>query len=403
MNPKKIVIAYSGGLDTTAAIHFLKNYYNCEVHAYCGDLGQKEDWDNVEERAYKAGATSYIRENLQEHFVKDFVFEALKGNATYENNYLIGTPLARPVIIEGMVKYAHKIGADALSHGCTTKGNDQVRFELGSILLDNSLKQISPWRIWPYKSREDLLKYCDENNIEILHSKEDLLSHDENLVHYTTEGEYLEFLENPFNWDHAKWVESPEKAPNKIEKVIINFEKGIPTGINGNNYSPVEIIEKLNLIGGRNGVGMQDIIENRINGMKVRGVFENPALVILNTSHKFLECAVLNRDVQNIKDSLINTYGDIIYKGLWFSDEREIIQALIDKSQKSVTGDIEMSLIKGYAYASSVKSNYTLYSRDQVTLHEGDDYDQNDSQGFINTLSYRLLMESKRNKKIVED
>jgi len=400
MNPKKIVIAYSGGLDTTAAIHYLKNHFKCEVHAYCADLGQKEDWDNVEDRAYKAGADGYFKENLQEHFIKGFVFEALKGNAAYENNYLLGTPLARPAIVEGLVKYANSIGADTLSHGCTTKGNDQVRFELGTLILANSLKQVSPWRIWPYKSREDLLDYCSANNIEILHHKDDLLSHDENIVHYTTEGEYLEYLENPFDWHHAKWVTPPEQAPNKKEIVSIRFEKGIPVGINNMKCTPLEVIEKLNKIGGFNGVGMQDIIENRINGMKVRGVFENPALVILNIAHKFIECATLNSDVQRIKDSLIPTYGDIIYKGLWFSEERNVIQALMNKSQQYVTGEVDVALIKGYAYACAIRSDFTLYSRDQVTLHAGEDYNAEDSQGFINTLSYRLKMETIREAKL---
>lgn len=398
MKPRKIVIAYSGGLDTSAAVHFLKNYFKCEIHAYCADLGQNEDWDKVEKRAFKAGADSYKKENLQDHFINDFVFEALKGNGAYENNYLLGTPLARPAIVEGMIKYAHEIGADSLSHGCTTKGNDQIRFELGAILLDSNLKQISPWRIWPFKSREDLQEYCNQNNIEVLQNKDDLLSHDENLVHYTTEGEYLEYLENSLNWKNAKWITCPEKAPNEIEKIKITFEKGIPKQIDRKNYSSVELIKTLNQIGGRNGVGMQDIIENRINGMKVRGIFENPALIILHKAHRHLECTVLNNEVQRIKESLTNTYGDIIYRGLWFSEERKVIQALINKSQDFVSGEVEISMIKGYVYASAVSSTYSLYSRNLVTLHKGDDYDQTDSKGFINTLSYRLLMESGRKK-----
>ena len=265
--------------------------------------------------------------------------------------------------------------------------------------MDRRLARIAPWRVWPFKSREDLVEYCEQNRVPIIHSKEDLLSHDENLVHYTTEGDYLERLENPFLWKHARWVTPPAEAPDSVEDVTISFKDGIPYAINGETCSPVALIEKLNEIGGRNGVGLQDIIENRLNGMKVRGIFENPALVILHKAHRQLECATMNGEVQKVRDLLVYEYGTILYKGLWFSEERQVIQALVDRSQRHVSGDVVVSLYKGSALAASVKSDYSLYSRDLVTLHKGVDFDSADAEGFIKTLSLRLHTEAERNER----
>jgi argininosuccinate synthase len=399
MKPKKIVLAFSGGLDTSAALHYLKKQFGCKVYAFCADVGQRDDWEDLKQRAYTAGAEEFYVADLKEHFINDFVFQALKANASYENHYLLGTPLARPVIVEGMVQYAHKIGADTLSHGCTPKGNDQIRFELSTILLDRNLSIIAPWRVWPFESREDLVEYCEKNKVPIIHSKDDILSHDENLVHFTTEGDYLEHLENAFLWKHACWITPPEDAPDAVEYVTISFKDGVPHAINEKENSPVSIITQLNEIGARNGVGMQDIIENRINGIKVRGIFENPALVILHKAHRQLECATMSGEVQKIRDMLIYEYGEILYKGLWFSEERKVIQALVDRSQRHVTGDVVISLYKGSAVASSIKSDYTLYSRDLVTLHKGLKFESSDAEGFIKTLSMRLHMEAERDEK----
>lgn len=396
ISPRHIVLAYSGGLDTSAALHFLKQHFQCRVSAYCANLGQREDWEKLEARARSAGADDFLADDLREHFIKDFVFPALKANAAYEDHYLLGTPLARPAIVEGLVRYARWLGADTLSHGCTPKGNDQIRFELSAILLDPSLQTVAPWRIWDLASREDLLAYCDTHGIAVQQHKADLFSHDENLVHLTTEGEYLEDIANPFQWRHASWITPPAKAPDRTERVAITFEAGEPVAVDGERLSPAGIIAKLNAVGAANGVGLQDIIENRINGMKVRGVFENPALVILHKAHRFLECATLGGEVQRVRNLLVAEYGQIVYKGLWFSEERKAIQALVDHSQRHVSGHVLVELYKGSCTAAAVKSERTLYSRDLVTLHRGVEFSGAEATGFVRTLGLRLRQEAER-------
>ncbi|WP_394838611.1 argininosuccinate synthase [Pendulispora rubella] len=396
MNPNHIVLAYSGGLDTSAALRFLKERFGCKVTAYCANLGQREDWKKLEQRAKAAGADVFYVDDVRGHFIENFVFPALKANAVYESHYLMGTPLARPVIVEGMIAYARREGGDALAHGCTPKGNDQVRFELSAILLDKSLPTIAPWRLWDLASREDLLQYCAKHDIPIQHSKEDLFSHDENLVHLTTEGEYLEEIENAFQWQHASWITPPTKAPDHVERVTIDFREGVPIAINGESLSPVDIVVKLNALGARNGVGLQDIIENRINGMKVRGVFENPALVVLHKAHRGLECATLSGEVARVRDLVVNEYSQIVYKGLWFAPERKAIQAMVDYSQRHVSGEVSIDLYKGSCTVAAVRSEHSLYSRDLVTLHRGVEFSGDDATGFLRTMALRYQIEGDR-------
>jgi len=400
MKYQHIVLAYSGGLDTSAALRFLKERFECKVTAYCANLGQKEDWAKLEVRAKAAGADVFVVDDVREHFVKDFVYPALKANAVYEGHYLMGTPLARPVIVEGMIGYAHREGGDALAHGCTPKGNDQVRFELSAILLDKNLPTVAPWRLWSLASREDLLNYCRERNVPVSHSKADLFSHDENLVHLTTEGEYLEEIENPFRWEHASWITPPTKAPDRVERITVDFHEGEPVAVDGQALAPVELITRLNAAGARNGVGLQDIVENRINGMKVRGVFENPALVILHRAHRSLECATMSGEVQRIRDQLVNEYSQVVYRGLWFAPERKVLQALVDASQEHVTGTVTIDLYKGSCTAAAIRSEHSLYSRDLVTLHRGIEFSGDDATGFLRTMALRYQIEGDRTNRL---
>lgn len=396
IKPKHILLAYSGGLDTSAAVHFLKNQFQCRITAFCADLGQREDWHQLEKRALSAGADEFVLEDMKTTFVEDYVFPALKANATYERAYLLGTPLARPAVVRGLIQYARRSDVDCLAHGCTHKGNDQVRFEIAAKYLAPDLPMVAPWRIWTMKSREDLLAYCKSHGIQIVHCAEDLLSHDENLVHITSEGEYLEDPTNEFRWEDACWITPPTQAPNEVEKILIRFEQGVPVSLDGQEMSGVDLIRQLNATGGRNGVGMQDIIENRINGLKVRGIFENPGLFILQTAHQHLEKITLPESVERIRNSLIDVYGEIVYQGLWFSEERNMIQALIDRSQQYVSGDVLIALYKGTCKAVSVSSNYSLYRQNLVSLHEGDAISVEDAQGFLNTIGLRIVAEASR-------
>jgi len=396
MKPTHILLAYSGGLDTSTALHYLKHKFGCRVTAYCANVGQKEDWERMKQRAKIAGADELVIDDLRETFISDYVFPALKANAAYERDYLLGTPLARPVIVKGMIDYARKHDVDCLSHGCTQKGNDQVRFEMAAKLLAPDLPTIAPWRIWSLASREDMFKYCQEHGIPVTSSVDNLLSHDENLVHVTTEGDYLESVGNEFKWSDVNWITPPTQAPDAVETITIGFHKGVPVAVNEVELGPVELMQQLNAIGARNGVGFQDIIENRINGLKVRGIFENPALTILHTAHRKLEKITLSRDIERLRNLLSDDYGDIVYRGLWFSDERLCMQALVDETQKHVSGDVRVQLYKGSCTASSVQSEQSLYSRDLVTLHAGQTISGEDATGFLNTIGMRIAMEAAR-------
>lgn len=396
MKPKHILLAYSGGLDTSTALHFLKRHFDCRVTAYCANLGQKEDWERMKRRAAIAGADELVIEDLRETFIGDFVFPALKANASYERDYLLGTPLARPAIVKGLIEYARKHDVDCLSHGCTQKGNDQVRFEMAAKILAPDLPTVAPWRIWSLQSREDLFAYCQQHGIPLESRPDNLLSHDENLVHITTEGDYLESVANAFDWRDANWITPPTQAPDAIETITLGFRRGVPVSVDGAALGPVELVERLNEAGARNGVGFQDIIENRINGLKVRGVFENPALTILHAAHRKLEKITLGRDVERLRNLVSDDYGDIVYRGLWFSDERLCLQALIDESQKYVSGDVKVQLYKGSCTPCAVESEQSLYSRELVTLHAGRAISGEDATGFLNTLGLRIGIEAAR-------
>lgn len=396
MKPKHILLAYSGGLDTSTALHFLKRHFDCRVTAYCANLGQKEDWERMKRRAAIAGADELVIEDLRETFIGDFVFPALKANASYERDYLLGTPLARPAIVKGLIEYARKHDVDCLSHGCTQKGNDQVRFEMAAKILAPDLPTVAPWRIWSLQSREDLFAYCQQHGIPVESRPDNLLSHDENLVHITTEGDYLESVANAFDWRDANWITPPTQAPDAIETITLGFRRGVPVSVDGVALGPVELVERLNEAGARNGVGFQDIIENRINGLKVRGVFENPALTILHAAHRKLEKITLGRDVERLRNLVSDDYGDIVYRGLWFSDERLCLQALIDESQKYVSGDVKVQLYKGSCTPCAVESEQSLYSRELVTLHAGRAISGEDATGFLNTLGLRIGIEAAR-------
>lgn len=396
MKPKHILLAYSGGLDTSTALHFLKRHFDCRVTAYCANLGQKEDWERMKRRAAIAGADELVIEDLRETFIGDFVFPALKANASYERDYLLGTPLARPAIVKGLIEYARKHDVDCLSHGCTQKGNDQVRFEMAAKILAPDLPTVAPWRIWSLQSREDLFAYCQQHGIPVESRPDNLLSHDENLVHITTEGDYLESVANAFDWRDANWITPPTQAPDAIETITLAFRRGVPVSVDGAALGPVELVERLNEAGARNGVGFQDIIENRINGLKVRGVFENPALTILHAAHRKLEKITLGRDVERLRNLVSDDYGDIVYRGLWFSDERLCLQALIDESQKYVSGDVKVQLYKGSCTPCAVESEQSLYSRELVTLHAGRAISGEDATGFLNTLGLRIGIEAAR-------
>ncbi|CAJ9755668.1 argininosuccinate synthase [Burkholderia pseudomallei] len=396
MKPKHILLAYSGGLDTSTALHFLKRHFDCRVTAYCANLGQKEDWERMKRRAAIAGADELVIEDLRETFIGDFVFPALKANASYERDYLLGTPLARPAIVKGLIEYARKHDVDCLSHGCTQKGNDQVRFEMAAKILAPDLPTVAPWRIWSLQSREDLFAYCQQHGIPVESRPDNLLSHDENLVHITTEGDYLESVANAFDWRDANWITPPTQAPDAIETITLGFRRGVPVSVDGAALGPVELVERLNEAGARNSVGFQDIIENRINGLKVRGVFENPALTILHAAHRKLEKITLGRDVERLRNLVSDDYGDIVYRGLWFSDERLCLQALIDESQKYVSGDVKVQLYKGSCTPCAVESEQSLYSRELVTLHAGRAISGEDATGFLNTLGLRIGIEAAR-------
>ncbi|URV26256.1 argininosuccinate synthase [Burkholderia gladioli] len=399
MKPKHILLAYSGGLDTSTALHFLKQQFDCRVTAYCANLGQKEDWERMKKRAAIAGADELVIADLRETFIRDYVFPALKANAAYERDYLLGTPLARPAIVKGLTDYALAHDVDTLSHGCTQKGNDQVRFEMASRILAPNLPTVAPWRMWDIASREDLFAYCQKHGIPVESRPDNLLSHDENLVHITTEGDYLESVGNAFDWHDANWITPPTLAPDAIETLRVGFEQGVPVSVDGEALGPVELVARLNAAGARNGVGFQDIIENRINGLKVRGVFENPALTILHAAHRKLEKITLGRDVERLRNLVSDEYGDIVYRGLWFSDERLCLQAMIDETQKYVSGEVTVQLYKGSATAAAVESPQSLYSRDLVTLHAGQSISGEDATGFLNTLGLRIGIEAARGAK----
>ena len=387
---KKIVLAYSGGLDTSVILKWLRETYECPVVAYAADLGQAEEIDGIREKALETGADDVIIDDLKEEFVRDFVWPALRANAVYESTYLLGTSLARPLIARGQVEVAERVGADAVSHGATGKGNDQVRFELAYMALDPSLKIIAPWRTWDFKGREDLMDYARSKGIPVPVTKKKPYSSDRNLLHISFEGGILEdtWAEPPE--DMFVLSVSPEKAPDKPTYLEIEFKEGDPVSVNGETMSPANLLAHLNDLGGRNGVGRVDMVENRYVGMKSRGVYETPGGTILRVAHIAMESITVDREVMHIRDGLIPRYADMIYNGYWFSPEREMLQALIDATQKKVNGVVRIKLYKGNCIVVGRMSRSSLYDSDFATFEEDEVYRQKDAEGFIRLNGLRL-------------
>jgi len=387
---KKVVLAYSGGLDTSIIVKWLKEQYQCEVIAYCADIGQEEELEGLEEKAIKTGASKIYIEDLREEFARDFVFFALKANAIYEGTYLMGTSIARPLIAKRQVEIALKEGADAIAHGATGKGNDQVRFELTAYALAPHLKIIAPWREWSFSSRNDLFDYARKHDIPVPVSKEKPYSMDRNLMHISYEGGVLE---DPWNEpDESMFLTtvSPEKAPDKPTCIEIDFEDGYPVALDGKRLSAFEMVKTLNKLGGANGVGRVDVVENRFVGMKSRGVYETPGCTVLHVAHRAMESITMDREVMHLRDSLITKISELIYYGFWYSPEMKVLGAFIDETQKGVTGTVKMKLYKGTCAVAGRKSPRSLYMKDFATFDKDAVYDQKDASGFIKLNALRL-------------
>ena len=383
---KKVVLAYSGGLDTSIIIPWLKENYDYDVIAMVGDVGQGDDIEAVVKKAYDTGASKVIVEDLREEFLTGYVFPALKAGAVYEHKYLLGTSLARPVIAKHQVEVALREGATAVAHGCTGKGNDQVRFELTYQALAPDLKVIAPWREWDLKSREDCLDYAEAHGIRVAQSREKIHSRDHNLWHISHEGGELEDAGNaplPTTW---QLTNSPQDAPDRDERVKIGFEQGIPVSVNGLEMDPVTLVELLNEIGGRNAIGRIDLVENRFVGIKSRGCYETPGGTLLLMAHRELEALCLDRDLLHYKQHVGLKYAELVYFGLWFTPVREALDAFVESTQKNVTGSVELSLYKGNISIASRESEYSLYRTDLSSFTMGDSYDQKDAAGFIRIL-----------------
>lgn len=396
---KKVVLAYSGGLDTSVIIPWLKENYNCEVIAVAADVGQGAELEGLEERALNTGASKLYIEDLTNEFVDDFIFPALKAGAKYET-YLLGTSLARPIIAKRLVEIAKAEGADAIAHGCTGKGNDQVRFELTIKHFAPEMGIIAPWRTWELKGREDEIAYAEERNIPLTITKETNYSKDMNLWHLSHEGLDLEDPANEPMFDKILELGvSPEKAPDKATYVTIDFEQGVPVALDGKKMNGVELIQTLNKLGGENGIGILDIVENRLVGMKCRGVYETPGGTILYYAHELLEMLCLDKDTSHYKDLVSQRFGELAYNGQWYTPLMDALQAFVDKTQETVTGSVKLKLYKGNMINAGVTSPYSLYSEEVVTFGEDTNYNQMDSQGFINLfgLPIKVRAELKKN------
>ena len=401
---KRVVLAYSGGLDTSIILKWLQTTYNCEVVTFTADLGQGEELEPARKKAELLGIKPehIFIEDLREEFIRDYVFPMFRANALYEGLYLLGTSIARPLIAKKQIEIARKVGADAVSHGATGKGNDQVRFELGYYALEPDIKVIAPWREWDFKSREALIAFAEENQIPISKDKrgEAPFSVDANLLHSSSEGKVLEdpWVEPP-EYVHMRTI-APEDAPDVVTEITIDFEMGDAVAVNGERMSPATLLTKLNELGKANGIGRLDLVENRYVGMKSRGVYETPGGTILLAAHRGIESITLDRGAAHLKDELMPKYAELIYNGFWFSPEREMLQALIDKSQEHVTGTVRLKLYKGTARVVGRQSPYSLYDQDLVTFEEGAvAYDHLDAAGFIKLNALRLRTLGKRNKR----
>ena len=393
----KIVLAYSGGLDTSVILKWLVNEYDSDVIAYVADIGQKEDLEEAERKAWETGACAVFIEDLRDEFVRDYVFPAISANAVYEGSYLLGTSIARPLIAKRQIEIAKREGAFAVSHGATGKGNDQVRFELTFYALHPNIKIIAPWREWDFKSRTDLINYAKENGIDVTVTEKKPYSCDRNLLHISYEGGILEdpWAEPPE--DMFEMTVSPEAAPDEPVYVEIGFESGIPVSVDGEELSPSVLLGRLNDVAGANGIGRVDIVENRFVGMKSRGVYETPGGTILHVAHRALESITMDREVMRLRDSLIPKISELIYYGFWFSPEMEMLTAAVRKSQEDVSGTVRLKLYKGNIIVCGRKSPNSLYSENLATFEEDSVYDQSDATGFIRLNSLRLSV-----KKLLE-
>jgi argininosuccinate synthase len=384
--PDKVVLAYSGGLDTSIIIPWLKENYAYDVIAMVADVGQGEDLDAVVAKAYKTGASKVVVRDMREEFLTDYVFPAIAAGAVYEHKYLLGTSLARPVIAKHQVEVALQENATAVAHGCTGKGNDQVRFEHAYQALAPQLKVIAPWREWDLKSREDCLVYAESRGIPVAASREKIHSRDRNLLHISHEGGELEDPANPPLESTWQWTNSPQAAPNEAENVEIGFVQCIPVSVNGRKLSPVALLEQLNDVGARNGVGRIDLVENRFVGIKSRGCYETPGGTLILAAHRELEALCLDRDLMHFKQHIALKYAELVYFGLWFTPLRESLDAFVASTQKEITGTIGLSLYKGNVSVTSRNSEYSLYRTDLSSFTMGETYDQKDAAGFIRIL-----------------
>ncbi|NOX21399.1 MAG: argininosuccinate synthase [Nitrospirae bacterium] len=393
----KIVLAYSGGLDTSVAIKWLKETYNAEIIAYCADLGQGEDLDAIKEKALRTGASKAFVEDLREEFVRDFIFPMLRANAVYEGYYLMGTSIARPLIAKRQIEIAEAEGAEAVAHGATGKGNDQVRFELTYYALKPDIKVIAPWRQWPFNSRQSLIDYAQSRGIDVPVTREKPYSMDQNVFHISYEGGVLEdpWAEPPD--DMYTMMVPPEQAPDRPTYIEIEYRKGDPVALNGEELSPFRLLERLNKIAGENGIGRVDIVENRYVGIKSRGVYETPGGTVLHIAHRAVESITLDREALHLRDSLIPRYSEAVYYGYWYSPEREALQSLIDKISQDVTGTVRLKLYKGNCMVVGRKSPVSLYSTELATFEEEQIYDQKDAEGFIKLNALRLKVRHRRN------
>jgi argininosuccinate synthase len=388
----KIVLAYSGGLDTSVMLRWLKENYHCEVVCYCADVGQGEELSGLEEKAHATGASKLYVEDLREEFVREYVWTAVKANAVYEGIYLMGTSLARPVIAKRQIEIAHKEGADAVAHGSTGKGNDQVRFELTYYALQPDIKVIAPWREWEFKGRMDLIAYAKEHNIPVTATAEKPYSTDANLMHISYEGGILEdpWAEPPESI--FQLTRSPENAKSESEYVEISFEKGEPVAINGKQLNPVALLEALNKLGGEHGIGRIDLVENRFVGMKSRGVYETPGVTILQAAHRALESITLDREVMHLRDSMGVKFAESIYYGFWFAPEFSLMRKMINETQANVTGDVRLKLFRGNTIIVGRRSPHSLYDENIATFEADTVYNQRDAEGFIKLNALRLRL-----------
>jgi argininosuccinate synthase len=402
---KRVVLAYSGGLDTSIILKWLQEIYRCEVVTFTADLGQGEELEPARQKALMLGIKPehIFIEDLREEFVRDYVFPMFRANAQYEGQYLLGTSIARPLISKKQIEIAHKVGADAVSHGATGKGNDQVRFELGYYALDPDIKVIAPWREWEFASRAALIEYAEKHQIPIARDKrgEAPFSTDANLLHVSSEGKVLEDPAQEVPDYVYSRTEDPENAPDEPEYVTVDFERGDAAAVDGKKLSPAALLTKLNELGRKHAIGRLDLVENRFVGMKSRGMYETPGGTILLAAHRGIEQITLDRGAAHLKDEMMPRYAELIYNGFWFSPEREMLQALIDKSQEFVSGRVQLKLYKGSAWVVGRESPYSLYDQDLVTFEEGAvAYDQRDAAGFIKLNALRLRTLGKRAQKI---